>query len=121
LKKESGKGSDIRERAFEFGCAIVSLHRRIYRSAPDLRDLSRQTVRAGTAIGASLEEADAGQSRADFISKCSISLKEAREARYWLRILHRSCEPERPSIEKLGAEATEIIAILTTIIKKSKS
>ena len=88
---------------------------------PDLRQLSRQTVSAGTAIGASLEEADAGQSRADFVSKCTISLKEARETRYWLRVLYRACKEERPSIEKLGIEATEIIAILTTIVKNAKS
>lgn len=100
---------------------MISLHRRLYRRNPDLRDLSRQTVSAGTAIGASLEEADAGQSRADFISKCSISLKEARETRYWLRILHRTLKDERRTIEKLGAEATEIIAVLTTIVKNARS
>jgi four helix bundle protein len=91
-----------------------------FRSAADLRDITRQAVRAGTAIGAALEEADAGQSRADFISKCNIALKEARESRYWLRILHRVCESERESIGKLGAEVTEIIAILTTIVRKSR-
>ena len=121
MKKEDGKGSDIRERAFEYGCAVVSLHRRIYRSAADLRDISRQSVRAGSAIGAALEEADAGQSRADFKAKCGIALKEARESRYWLRILHRTCEKERPTIEKLGNEVTQIIAILTTIIKRTGS
>ena len=68
-----------------------------------------------------LEEADAGHSRADFLSKCTGSLKEARETRYWLRILHRTHEPERPSIEQLGKEATEIVAILTTIIRKTRA
>jgi four helix bundle protein len=121
LKKDGGKGSDIRERAFEYACAVVSLHRRIYRGSPDLRELSRQSVRAGTAIGALLEEADAGHSKADFTAKVGISLKEARESRYWLRLLHRQCEDERVTIEKLGAEITEIIAILTTIVKNSRS
>ena len=120
MKKDGGKGSDIRQRAFDYGCAIVSLHRRVYRNAPDLRDISRQSIRAGTAVGASLEEADAGQSHADFVSKCGIALKEARESRYWLRILHRECPDERVTIEKLGGEATEIIAILTTIVKKAR-
>jgi four helix bundle protein len=120
LKKDGGSGSDLRERAFEFGCAVVALHRRVYRADADLRDVSRQCVPAGTAIGAMLEEADAGHSRADFIAKCTIALKEARETRYWLRILHRSCERERESIEHLGKEATELIAILTTIIRKSR-
>ncbi|MGZ8710570.1 MAG: four helix bundle protein, partial [Thermoanaerobaculia bacterium] len=94
---------------------------RIYRASPDLREISRQSVRAGTAIGALLEEADAGHSKADFAAKVGISLKEARESRYWLRILHRHCEEERATIEKLGSEVTEIIAILTTIVKKSRS
>jgi four helix bundle protein len=121
LKKDGGRGSDLRERTFEFACAAVSVHRRVYRSDADLRDLSRQFVRAASAVGAMLEEADAGHSRADFISKCTTALKEAREARYWLRILHRVCERERPSIEKLGKEATEIVAILTTIIKRTRA
>ena len=120
MKKEGGKGADIRERAFEYAIAVVSLHRRVFRKSPDLRDISRQSVRAGTAVGAALEEAEAGQSKADFVAKCSIALKEARESRYWLRILHRECEAERPAIEKIGAEATEIVAILTTIIKKGR-
>jgi four helix bundle protein len=121
LKKDGGKGSDIRERAFEYACAVVSLHRRIYRSSADLREISRQSVASGTAIGALLEEADAGHSKADFTAKTTIALKEARESRYWLRILHRHCESERMTIEKLGAEVTEIIAILTTIVRKSRS
>ena len=120
MEDEEGKGAEIRKRTFEFGCAVVSLHRRIYRNAVDLRDLSRQTVNSGTAIAASLEEADAGKSRAYFISKCTISLKEAREVRNWLRVLYRSYKNERPSIEKLGKEATQIIAILTTIVKNTK-
>ena len=120
MARENSAGADLRERSFEFACGIVSVHRRLYRSAPDLRDISRQTMRAGTAIGAGLEEADAAQSRADFISKCTIALKEARETRYWLRILHRVHAAERKSVAKLGSEATELIAILTTIVKRSK-
>ena len=120
MKKDGGSGSDIRDRTFEFACAVVSLHRRLYRSDADLRDLSRQMMRAGSAIGALLEEADAAHSRPDFIAKCTTSLKEARECRFWLRILHRECKNERRSITKLGTEASEIIAILTTIVKKSR-
>ena len=71
-------------------------------------------------MGALLEEADAAHSRPDFVAKCGIALKEARESRYWLRILHRQCEDEKPTIEKLGAEATELIAILTAIVKKTR-
>jgi four helix bundle protein len=120
LKTESGKGADIRARAFEYGVAVLALHRRIYRAAVDLRETSRQAMSSATAVGAMLEEADAAQSKADFISKCTIALKEARESRYWLRMLRRVYEPERKAIDDLGAEATQIIAILTTIVKNTR-
>jgi four helix bundle protein len=115
---ESGKGADLRERAFEFGCRVVELHRFVYKSEPSLRDISRQATAAATSVGANLEEADAAQSRADFVSKCNISLKEARETRYWLRLLARFLPPKR--LAELVAESTELIAILTTIVKKSR-
>ncbi|HEX6097173.1 MAG TPA: four helix bundle protein [Thermoanaerobaculia bacterium] len=115
---ERGKGADIRERAFEFACRVLEMHRFIYKREPSLRDASRQASSAASSIGANLEEADAAQSRADFISKCNISLKEARETRYWLRILSRFTVPKR--IAPLIAESTEIIAILTTIVRRSR-
>ena len=115
---ERGKGADLRERAFEFACRVVELHRYVYKREPSLREVSRQAMRAATSIGANLEEADAAQSRADFISKCNISLKEARETRWWLRMLARVLQSKR--IEPLMDEATELIAILTTIVKKSR-
>ena len=116
---ESGKGADIRERAFELACRVLELHRFIYANEPALRDASRQASSAAGSIGANLEEADAGQSRADFISKCNISLKEARECRYWLRMLARALKTSR--VDPLIAESTEIVAILTTIVKKSRN
>jgi four helix bundle protein len=118
VQGERGAGATLRERAFEFSCAIVELHRFIYKAEPALRNTSSQLSAAATSIGANLEEADAAQSRADFISKCNISLKEAREARYWLRILERSIKSDRLPI--LIQEATELIAILTTIVRKSR-
>jgi four helix bundle protein len=116
---ERGKGSELRERVFEFACAVVELHRLIYRREPSLRSTSFQAANAAGSVGANLEEADAAQSRADFISKCTISLKEAREARYWLRILNRTLSGSR-RIAPLVNEATEIVAILTTIVRKTK-
>ncbi|HYH06216.1 MAG TPA: four helix bundle protein [Thermoanaerobaculia bacterium] len=115
---ESGPGSNLRERAFEFACSVIELHRFVYTHEPSLRGTSAQAASAAGSIGANLEEADAAQSRADFISKCNISLKEARESRYWLRILSRFITSER--LSELIAEATELIAILTTIVRKSR-
>lgn len=115
---ERGKGAELRERTFEFACRVIEMHRFVYKREPSLRDISRQATSAATSVGANLEEADAAQSRPDFISKTNIALKEARESRYWLRILARFIVPRR--IAPLIAESTEIIAILTTIVRRSR-
>jgi four helix bundle protein len=115
---ESGKGANIRERAFEFACAVLQVHRVVYKEEPWLRSTSSQAASAAGSIGANLEEADAAQSRPDFISKCNIALKEARESRYWLRVMARSIGDA--GISGLIAESTEIIAVLTTIVRKSR-
>ena len=81
--------------------------------------MSRQLMRAATSVGANLEEADAGQSRADFMSKCSISLKEAREALYWLRLL-RATNKLDATADALIHESDRIVAVLTAIIRKTK-
>jgi four helix bundle protein len=75
-------------------------------------------LRSGTSVGANLEEAQAGQSRADFLSKCSIACKEAREAHYWLRLLAEAgvVKPER--VAPVLNECNQLIVILTTIVKK---
>jgi len=81
--------------------------------------MSRQLMRAATSIGANLQEADAGQSRADFLSKCTISLKEAREALYWLRLLMATGKLDG-SGEALVHECDRIVAVITTIVRNTK-
>ncbi len=80
--------SAARERSFEFALEVIELYKALKTGHEFV--LSRQLLRAGTSIGANIEEANAGESRKDFLSKMSIALKEAREARYWLLLLHRS-------------------------------
>ncbi len=113
-------GSDIRERAFRFACDVVALHDVLVRRGGSARDMSRQLMRAATSIGANLEEADAGQSRADFISKCTISLKEARESLYWLRLLRATGKLNEAS-DGLVRECDRIVAVLTAIVRKARS
>lgn len=117
---ERGKGADLRRRTFRFACSVLQLHRLLYREEPALRDVSRQATAAATSIGANLEEADAAQSRADFAAKCNISLKEARETRYWLRMLYQCMSSERKRLSPLLKESTELIAILTAIVRKTR-
>ena len=71
---------------------IVRLCRSLDSKPRSLRILAQQLLRSGTSVGANVQEAQAGQSRADFISKYSIALKEARETLYWLRLLDASGE-----------------------------
>ena len=78
-----------------------------------------QLLDSGTGIGSNLEEARAGQSRADFIAKARVALKEARESHYWLRLIERSGSVNSKRIHPLVEEANAIVAILTTIIKKA--
>lgn len=71
-------------------------------------------------MGANVEEAGASESRKDFIHKYAIACKEARESHYWLRLLAVSEVVPKDRLELLTSEANELIAILTTIIKKSR-
>lgn len=83
--------------------------------------LMPQLLKSGTSIGANLEEADAAQSRADFVNKCQIALKEARETLYWLRVFE-ACSPRPiPGMPPLLNEANQLVAILTTIVKNTKA
>jgi four helix bundle protein len=82
--------------------------------------LGKQYLRAATSIGANIEEAQSGQSRADFIHKLSIAQKEARESLYWLRLLAESKLVPPNRITSLMQETEELIAVITTIIVKAK-
>jgi four helix bundle protein len=114
------KGQDIQDRTFRFACRVVKLDGHLCSAKPAYRSLSHQLLRSATSVGANLEEADAGQSRADFLSKIRIALKEAREAYYWLRLLV-ACDLVSPDrITDLTHEANQIVAILTTIAKKTQ-
>src|SRR6266508_4633954 len=87
LRMNSGRPRDIQERTFAFAVRVVGLYQYLARKPGVSRILGQQILRAGISIGANMEEAQAGQSRADFISKTAIALKESRETFYWLRLL----------------------------------
>lgn len=82
------------------------------------RDLVRQFVRATTSVGANLEEARAAETKKDFVHKASVARKEALEAHYWARLL---LEADRDNeLARLADELDEVVAILTTIVKRSR-
>ena len=111
----------IQERSFEFACRIVNLTDCLAKQQGAGRALRLQILKAGTSIGANLEEATGGQSKADFISKCSIAAKEARETHYWLRLLRKTGSLSDQELTPLINEANELISILTTILQRASS
>jgi len=117
------KPIDIRERAFEFAVRIVKLCKFLEKNSDVSRNLISQLLDAGTSVGANLEEAKAGQSRADFIHKNSVSLKEARESHFWLRLIlatENLSDTVRSGIVELENESMEIAKIIGKIIVNTK-
>src|ERR1044071_1569713 len=112
------KRHDIYERTFAFACRVVRLYRQLVRDRA-IAPLALQFLRAGTGSGSNLEEAEAGQSKADFIAKCRISLKEACEAHYWLRLFIATEVMTPARLRPLIGEANEIVSILTAIVRKA--
>lgn len=117
---KSERKSDLPERSFEFAKRIVLLCRALDEKPGISRTLANQLLRSGTSVGANIEEGQASQSEADFVSKYSISCKEARETHYWLRLLCSTGIVEENKLADLTDECNQLIAILTSIIKKMK-
>ncbi len=114
------KPRNICERTFAFSVRVVGLCQGLDGRPGVHATLARQLLRAGTSIGANLEEAQAGQSRGDFISKVSIALKEARETDYWLRLLEATGIGSADQLRELRGEVTELKRILGAILVSTK-
>ena len=110
----------IVEKSFQFALRIVKLHSLLKEKKVE-RDLALQLLRSGTSIGANIEEAMGGSSKKDFIHKLEIAYREARETKYWLRLLRESNLLETKLADSFLIDNEEIIKILTAILKASKN
>ena len=113
--------ADIQERAFRFACDVIDFCDTADDRRRTTEHLLQQLFAAGTSIGANLAEASAGQTKPDFIAKTCVSLKEAREARYWLRLIAATRQPLQPAALPLIDEARQLVSILTAIVKNARS
>ena len=111
---------DIRERTFAFAVRVVKFCRKLEREHRVERALINQLLRSATSIGANAEEAQAGQSRADFISKNAICLKEARETNYWLRLMLAAEVASGGELTALQQESGELMKIFGAIVSSAK-
>ena len=112
------KESIIRNKSFQFSLKIIQLYKKLLNEKEFI--ISRQLLKSGTSTGANIEEALAGQSKKDFTAKMSISSKEARETKYWLRLLKES-ELTKIKVNDLLDNIEEIIRMLTSIVKTSQN
>ncbi|MDD2550082.1 MAG: four helix bundle protein [Bacteroidales bacterium] len=113
------KGSILRDKSYQFAIRIVKLAQRLQNEKKEYV-LSKQLLRSGTAVGALLREAEFGQSKADYIHKFSIALKEANETEYWLCLLNDTDYIDGEEFNQMQTICKELIAMLVASIKTLK-
>jgi len=109
----------IVDKSKKFALRIVLLYKRLSEEKHEYV-LSKQVLRSGTSIGANVREAQNGESKADFIHKLSISLKEADETLYWLELLHEAEYITNEEFDSIFSDCRELVRILTAILKSSR-
>ncbi|MCQ2190053.1 MAG: four helix bundle protein [Paludibacteraceae bacterium] len=113
------KENIVESKSLEFAVRCVNLYKYLNSEKKEYI-LSKQLVRSGTSIGANIKEAIRGQSNADFLSKMSISLKEANETEYWLTLLEKTNYLTSIQFQSMYTDCKELIALLTSITKTVK-
>ena len=114
------KDDPLKEKSYQFAIRIVKLSQFLQQDKKEFV-LSKQVLHSGTAVGALIREAEFGQSKADFTSKMSMSLKEANETEYWLSLLKDTDFINENQFVNLQSECKELIAMLVSTVKTSKS
>lgn len=113
------KKNTIKQKSFDFALRIVKLNEYLKEHKKEYV-MSKQLLRCGASIGANIREAEYGESKADFIHKMSISLKEANETEYWLELLYHSNYISEKAFQSIIKDCRELLKMLISIIKKSK-
>jgi four helix bundle protein len=111
--------SIVKNKSYDFALQILKLY--LFLTEKNHFAIANQVVRAGTSIGANVEEALAGFSKKDFTAKMSIASKEARETYYWLRLIRDAGVVEINQVKSLVAESETLVKILTSIVKTSST
>lgn len=119
MSNDKNKEYDLEERTSKFGEDIVEFAKKVPRNAITLPIIG-QLVKSGTSVGSNYCEADCAESRKDFEHKLGICKKEAKESRYWLRIIAKAVPDLKGEAGVLWQEAHELHLIFITIVKNSK-
>ena len=110
----------VQAKSYQFAVRVIRLYQHLSETKREFV-LSKQLLRSGTSIGANVEEAIGGQSRADFVGKLAIAYKEARETSYWLRLLKDTDYLTETEFNSIHADAEELCRILGSIQKTTKN
>jgi len=113
------KDNIVKEKSYDFALRVIKAYKFLSEKQREFV-LSKQMLRSGTAIGALVREAEQAQSRADFIHKMNIALKEANETEYWLMLLKDSDYIDENSFESIHNDCSELLKMLISIVKSTK-
>ena len=108
----------IVEKSFLFSVRVVNCYKYLVKKDKELKSLYNQLLRSGTSIGANISESQAAASKTDFRNKLRISLKEAYETEFWLKLFFETEILDKKEFESLMKNCLELIKLLTSIIKK---
>ena len=114
------KENIIKNKSFDFAIRVVKLYQYLQTEKKEYV-LSKQLLRSGTSVGAMVREAEHSESKADFIHKLTIAQKEINETLYWLELLNATEYLSIKQFESINSDAIEIIKLITSIIKTTKS
>jgi four helix bundle protein len=114
-----GRQNIIKDRSFDFALRIIKLYKYLQNEKEFV--LGKQLLRSGTAIGALVREAEQAESKADFVHKMAIALKEANETQYWLELLYKSDYIDEQQFKSINTDSIEILKLLISIIKTTKT
>jgi four helix bundle protein len=111
--------SIVENKAYAFALRIIKAYKYLSQEQREFI-LSKQVLRSGTAIGALTREAEHAQSKADFINKMNVALKEANETEYWLMLLKDSEYIDEKTFASIHQDCDELIRLLVSIVKTPK-
>ena len=117
----NAKPRDLCERTFLFACDIVTLCRHLSREPGVSRQIAGQLLRAGTSVGGNTEEAKGAYTRHEFAFKNSLVLREARESRFWLRLVEAQRLAPEEMISPLLCEVNELVGIFTATVRRART
>lgn len=113
-------GNDLRDRTKAFALRVIRLYSSLAKSTV-AQVIGKQLLRSGTSVGANYREAYRARSTAEFVAKCGVSLQELDETSYWLELLVEAEIVPNEKLTSLLDETNQLLAIFTSIVKKSKN